>query len=61
MVSLWLYAGNKGFCYPSERILAGRLKLDLKTIWRNIKILKKKKYVEIEKSKGKYNRYILLK
>lgn len=61
MVSLWLYAGSKSFCYPSERVLADRLNLDLTTIWKNIKILKRKKYFKIEKQKGKYNKYFLLK
>lgn len=61
MVSLWLYAGNRGHCYPSERTLAKKLGVSLSTIWINIKILKKKRYFKIEKTKGKYNRYILLK
>lgn len=61
MVSLWLYARNRGHCCPSERTLARRLKIGTKAICVNIKILKKKRYVRIEKQKGKYNRYFLLK
>ncbi len=64
MVSLWLYARTRAFCYPSERKLAKDLGTTPKTIWKNIKILEKKGFIRIEKvitQRGKANRYHLLK
>jgi DNA-binding MarR family transcriptional regulator len=64
MVSLWLYAGKEGVCWPSMRQLAGELGLDKSTILENIKILKQKSFFKIENQKGqkgKYHRYTLLK
>ena len=61
MLSLWLYAGRKGQCYPSMRTLSRELELDLTTIQRNIQLLKEKKFLKIERRKGKFNLYILLK
>ena len=64
MLTLWLYAGKRDVCYPSERKIASDLSISLKTIWRNIKVLNSKGYINITKEigqKGKYNRYQLLK
>lgn len=64
MVSLWLYGGNKSFCWASMRRLAGELNLARNTIQRNIKILEKKQFIKIEKKKGlkgNYHLYFLLK
>jgi DNA-binding MarR family transcriptional regulator len=62
MLSLHLYGGNKSICYPSMRTLSKDLKVNLKTIERNIKILQKMKFIKIEKKinqRGKYNEYTL--
>jgi len=63
LLSLWLYAGNRGQCYPSLRQLSDDLGITYQTTWRNIKILKKKGYFQIEKTKGRgryFNKYILI-
>jgi len=64
LMSLWLYGGSKSFCWVSMRRLSVDLNCSTQTILRNIKILKKKKYITSEKltnQKGKYNKYFLLK
>ncbi|MFC1789484.1 helix-turn-helix domain-containing protein [Patescibacteria group bacterium] len=64
ILSLWLYAGKKNTCYPSERKIAEDLNTSLKTIWRNIRILENRGFIQINKkigSKGKYHEYKLLK
>ena len=61
LLSLWLYASKNGICYPSERRLARDLGLAVDTINRNIKILRKKRFIKIEKKVGKHNKYFLLK
>lgn len=61
MLSLWLYAGRKGQAYPSMRTLARELELSLETIKKNIGILEEKKFIKIERFRGKFNNYILLK
>ena len=64
ILSLWLYAGKTDICFPSERKLAKDLKVNLKTIWKHIKILNSKGFIEIKKQigqRGKYNNYKLLK
>lgn len=64
MLTLWLYAGKRDVCYPSERKIASDLKIGLKAVWRNIKILEEKGFIKIEKvigQSGKYNKYQLLK
>ena len=64
MTSLWLYAGKKGKCWASMRTLAKELKVARNTILRNIKILKEKKFIKIEKingRKGNYHYYTMLK
>lgn len=61
LLSLWLYAGSRDYCWPSEGRLARDLGISRKAVWRTIKILEKKKFIKIEKSKGKFNKYFLLK
>jgi len=64
MLSLWLYAGKKDVCFPSERKLAKDLGVSLKTIWKHIRVLNSKGFIEINKrigQMGKYNNYKLLK
>jgi hypothetical protein len=61
MLSLWLYAGKRNTCYPSQRKLGQDLHVDTATINRNIKILKRKKYLDFVKEKGRWNHYLLLK
>jgi len=64
LLSLWLYGANKGHCHPSLRQLSADLNISYDTIWRNIKILEKKKYFKIKKQKGRgryFNKYFLLK
>jgi len=64
LLSLWLYAGNKEVCWASMRRLSEDLEISLLTVFRNIKILEKKKFFRIEKTigkRGKYNKYFLLK
>ena len=64
MTSLWLYAGKKGACWASMRRLAGELGLARNTILHNIKLLKDKGFIKIEKatgSRGHFNHYNLLK
>jgi|AntAceMinimDraft_8_1070364.scaffolds.fasta_scaffold78096_3 hypothetical protein len=63
-VSLKLYASNEGYCYPSNRLLAKELNVDKDTILENIKILEKKGWIKIIKTKtlkGLSNNYTLLK
>ena len=63
-VSLKHYASNKGYCYPSNRLLADELNISKTTISRNIKILAKKGFIKITKTKtlkGLSNNYTLLK
>ena len=60
MLSMWLLAGKKAHCWPSERHLADNLNLEPKTVCENIKILKRKKYFNIKKENGKYSHYFLL-
>ena len=64
MLLLWLYAGKKNECYPSERKISEDLNANRKTIGIIIKKLEMKKYIKIEKrvgQRGKYNHYFLLK
>jgi DNA-binding MarR family transcriptional regulator len=64
LLDLWLYAGKKKDCFPSERKIAADLGITLKTIWENIKKLEKKKFIRIEikiSQRGKYHHYFLLK
>lgn len=61
LLSLWLYAGKKEICYPSQYKLEKDLDLSRLTILRNIKILEKKGYIKIDKKVGRFNTYILLK
>jgi Transcriptional regulators len=63
MLTLWLYAGKKDYCYPSQQLLAKELNISPNTIKRNIKILNHKGFIKIEKlvnQRGKYNRYTLV-
>lgn len=63
MTELWLYAGNRNFSFPNQKLMAENLNVGTATIKRNIKTLSKKGFFKIEKvkcSKGFYNRYHLL-
>lgn len=64
LVSLWLYADKSGVCWASMRTLAVDLGVSKNTILETIKILEKKKFLEVATrrgQKGKNNRYTLLK
>jgi DNA-binding Lrp family transcriptional regulator len=55
------YAGNKGVAFPSQRTLAGRLGISVKTIIKYNKKLQENGLIKIEKRKGRSNLITLLK
>jgi DNA-binding Lrp family transcriptional regulator len=55
------YAGNKGVAFPSQRTLAKRLKISVKTIIKYNKKLQESGLIKIEKRKGRSNLITLLK
>jgi DNA-binding Lrp family transcriptional regulator len=55
------YAGNKGVAFPSQRTLAKRLRISVKTIIKYNKKLQESGLIKIEKRKGRSNLVTLLK
>ncbi len=63
LMTLWLYAGSKTFCFPAMRTMAKDLNCGRATINRSIKELEKSGFLMKEKVKnqrGRYNKYWLL-
>jgi DNA-binding Lrp family transcriptional regulator len=55
------YAGNKGVAFPSQRTLAKRLRISVKTIIKYNKKLQENGLIRIEKRRGRSNLITLLK
>ena len=58
-VSLKLYSGSNGKAWPSRTRLAKDLGVSVSTIKRNLKTMKQKKFIEIQKQNGRVNVFVL--
>jgi len=61
LLSLWLRAGKECLCWPSERRLARELGISKTSVCSNLKILKEKGFLKVQKKEGRHNVYFLAK
>ena len=57
MVSLLLHMSKSGQCWPGEQTIAGEVKKTKLAVLRNIKVLEKKGFLFVKRTKGRCNEY----